>query len=306
MCNSRRAKIILMLAVLALGMFFSSKKAFAGAWTVPKYKVWGELTFKWNWSKFDYSPENHLDHKSNDGRSWGWSMEPKVEYGITDWFNVLASVEYKESKYKEYGRAAGNGPFRRKNNGITAIRLGGKLRFLEKPAVVSGLVKVHIYPGYGNNDGDDPAFRNQPSIGDGEDTLELRGLIGKEFFVPLGMLFNEGDYSLKCYGGFEAGYAIKNRDVCNNFPYLIEAGFWPLDWLLIKTEIDGIFSHDGTGTVEKEYAIWRIGPVFQVLSGDSVTKQGKMFNIELQYGNTFWGRNTAADQEFIVKAQSQF
>ena len=47
-----------------------------------------------------------------------------------------------------------------------------------------------------------------------------------------------------------------------------EVGFWPLKWLLVKTELDCIFSHDGTNNeaFEKSYAIWRIGPSIQILT----------------------------------------
>jgi len=301
-------KIIYSILFFGLTAFLFPQNAFGGAWTVPQYKVWGEYSFKWSWSKDDYGPgpDQQRDRKSNSARSWGWTMEPKLEYGVTDWFNLLFSMEYKEQKYKEYDRPPAWGPFRRKNHGLTSIKIGGKMRFLKDPLVVSGLLKVHIYPGYGNYNGDDPAFRHQPSIGDGEDMLELRALFGKELYVPIGQFFGDSDYKLKCYGGLETGYRFKNRDVNNDIPFLIEGGIWPLKWLLVKTEVDGVWSHDGTGNVEKDYAIWRIGPVFQILAGDAITKQGKMFNIEVQYGRTFWGRNTSDDQEIILKAQSQF
>ena len=285
-----------------------SQNAFGGAWTIPRHKLWGEYYFKWHWAKEDFgaAPEHQPVNKSNNAQSWGWVMEPKIEYGITDWLTLLLSLEYKEQKYKEYDRPASWGPFRRKNHGISTIRIGGKVRLLEKPVVVSTLIRAHIYPGYGNFNGDDPAFRHQPSIGTGEDILEFRGLLGKEFHLSLNEWFGTSDYKMKLYGGLEAGWRFKNRSAGNDFPFLAEGGFWPFKWLLIKAEVDGVLSQDGTGAIEKDYAIWRIGPVFQILAGDAITKQGKMFNIECQYGQTFWGRNTSKDQEIVLKLQSQF
>lgn len=294
-------KILTCLSLIVLS-FFLSYDACAGAWTVPKHKFWGEYNFKWQWADEEFDAGRNRVDKSQDAHSWEFIMAPKFEFGVTDWFNILGSLEYKESKYKEYDRPTSWGPFRRKNHGISSVTIGGKIRFIEDPVVLSGQVDVSIYPGYGNYNGDDPAFRNQPSIGDGEDSVELRGLIGKEFNIPLG----HEDRSVKCYVGAETGYRIKNRDVNNDIPFFLEGGFWPLDWLLLKAEVDGYVSHDSTGNVEKDYAIWRAGAVWQILAGNSVTKQGKTFNIEFQYGQTFWGRNTDAFQELILKVQTQF
>ena len=298
-------KIIFSISLFIVFVFLFSGDAFGGAWTVPKHQVWSELYFKWNWSKNDFNIDYESARKSSEARSWGWVMEPKIEFGVTDWLNFLCSLEYKESKYKEYDRPASWGSFSRKNNGISSVKLGGKIRFIEKPLVVSGQIKAFIYPGYGNYNGDDPAYRHQPSIGDGEDALEFRVLLGKEFMVPYALPFIK-DKATKCYAGFETGYRLKNKNVCNDIPFVVEGGFWPVKWLLIKAEVDGYLSHRQTGSIEKDYAVWRVGPVWQILQGDSVAKQGKMFNVEFQYGQTFWGRNTAADQEIVFKIQTQF
>lgn len=297
-------KFFLLFVLLAFAACVFSDNAFGGAWTLKQYKVWGEYYFKWHWAKEDFGagPMNQLRNKSNNGRSWGWAMEPKIEYGITDWLNFLCSLEYKESKYKEYDRPAAWGAFRRKNHGISSIKLGAKMRFIENPVVISGQFKFFIYPGYGNYNGEGGGFPHQPAIGDGDDALELRGLIGKEFHVPL---WSEGN-TIKCYAGLESGYRFRNRNVCNDIPFFVEGGFWMFDWLLVKAEVDGYWCHDGTGNLEKDYAIWRVGPMLAFLGGDPVTKQGKQFNVEFQYGQVFWGRNVSKDQELVLKVQTEF
>jgi len=229
-------------------------------------------------------------------------MEPKLEFGVTDWLTLLTSLEYKEAKYKEYDRDETWGPFRRKNHGIQYIKIGGKLRVLQKPVVLSAQLKGFIYPGYGNYRGDDPALRNQPSIGNGDDALELRGLIGKEFYLPL--YYN--DWSLKCYANGEAGYRWKNKEICNDVPFLIETGAWLCKNFLLKGEVDGYLVHGATGSIKSRYAIWRIGGLFAFLGGDPIARRGKQFNIEFQYGQTFAGKNTNADQELVLKLQTQF
>ncbi len=293
-------KAILSIIFFAVMVCLFSQSAFGGAWTLPKNKLWGELYFKWHWAREGFDDDRTGDDKKNDGRSWGWVMEPKLEYGITDRINLLCALEYKEAAYKEYDRPADWGPFRRKNRGVSSLKLGGKVKFVEKPVVLSGQLKAFIYPGYGNYHGDDPAYRNQPAIGDGDDALEFRMLIGKRFKLPI-----DKDKLLKCYLGAESGYRFRNRDVCNDIPFLVEGGFWLYNWLLIKGEVDGYIALDGTGSIEKDYAVARIGPVFQFLAGDSITKQDRQFNLGIQYGHTFWGRNVSKDHEITFRIQFQ-
>ncbi len=300
-CFSSR---ILLAAALIASLW--AENAFAGAWTLPKYKVWGEYYTKWDYAKEEFlcNGKKQKLTGSMDARSWEVVMEPKLEFGVTDWLTALGSVEYKESHYKEYGRPGNWGPFARKNNGVTNVKLGGRWRLMENPFVLSTQGRVFIYPGYGNFHGDDPAFTNIPSIGRGDDAFEWRVLVGKRFDVPLPFM---ADFKLPCYVGAETGYRWRTRHMCNDIPYFVEGGFWPVEWFLVKSEIDGYKSHGGTGSIKENYGIWRIGGVWQVFGGDSVLRQGnKLFNIEFQYGMTLWGKNTTAFQEWVVKVDTQF
>ena len=293
-------------AAVGISLFLSvllAEKAFAGAWTVPKHRVWGEYYMKWDYAKEEFDSEGNRNKLSGskDARSWEFVMEPKIEYGITDWLNFQFSIEYKQAHYKEYSRPASDEPFSRKNNHITNVKLGGKWRLMEKPFVLSTQAKVFIYPGYGIYHGDDPARTNQPSIGRGDDAFEQRILIGKTFDLPI-----TDTFSLPCYFGAETGYRWRTRHVANDIPYFVEAGFWPAPWFLIKSEIDGYKHHGGTGSIKESYGIWRIGGVWQVF-GDSILRQdNRLFNIEFQYGMTVWGKNTTAYQEWVLKVQTQF
>ena len=298
-------KIIAGFIVALFSLLLLEQVAFAGAWTVPKNHVWAEWYQKFNWAKYDWDHEGHLDKKSNDGRSWGFSFEPKIEYGAYDWLNFLCSVvEYKQQYYKEYDRPANWGPFQRKNHGLTAVRLGAKIRVIDKPAVISFQTKVDLNPnGYGSNHDDDPAFTNQPEISDGETGIETRGLFGKEFHLPFGWKNKQ----IKCYVGAEAGYRINaNSPLANQVPFFFETGFWLNRNLLINTELDGRWCHDATGSVKKEWAIWRVGCLWAVLGGDPVEKQGKQFNVGFQYGFWAWGRDVSSDQELVIKVQTEF
>lgn len=314
-------KLVSILVFVILVTLLNIGSAFAGAWTLPKYKVWGEYYIKKAYAKDAFNSDWKLQSTRNTGaknfRSWDFTMEPKLEYGVTDWYTAMFSLEYKEDRYKEYGRAKGTiagNPFDyssyvEKDHALTYIKFGSRVRLLQKPLVVSTQTRFFIYPNtYGINHGESRTqgvgtfydTENLPSLGHGNDAVEQRLLIGKNFDLPLIV-------KIPCYFGAEAGYRWKNRGVCNDIPYFLEGGFWPTNWLLLKTELDGCKSHDGTGKFEEAYGIWRVGPVFQIFGGDSVSKQSKkLFNIELQYGMMLWGKNTTAYQEWVVKTQFQF
>jgi len=294
-------------AVLLLGCLLLPQTAFAGAWTLPESHLWVEYYTKAFWAKEDFGPEGDKRRFVRDARSWGWAMIPKFEYGVFDRLTLLGGITYKEEKYKEYARPPGWGPFSVKNHGVTDVDFGARFRILENPVVLSGQVKASYYMPYDALALEDRA--ELPEIGKRNDALEFRVLVGKYF-----------NTEIPFYIGAETGYRFKNRNVCNDIPFFIEFGFWPVDWLLIKTEIDGYWSHDGTGVGEEKYAIWRIGPtihlltIFNHLTGNDkkftpsgqITKEENSLDFEVQYGNTFWGRNTVARQELIAKVSSQF
>ena len=293
------------IAIVVILCFAIPQLAFGGAWTLPQNNLWGEWYMSFNWSNKYFDNNANLKRPATNPRTWGWSMSPKMEYGITDWFTAMAEIDYKESWYKEYSRPFNWGPYVRKNHGISYVVLGGRTRILKNPLVISAQVRgfIHCRQGYDYND-------REPGISDGSDALEIRGLVARKW-----------NTKIPWYLGFESGYRFKNRDVCNDIPLFGEFGFWPWKWLLLKTEIDCYFSHGGTGKVPVDYAIWRIGPGIQIydlyeaitgkkIAGENyaneVTKAGKSFTIEAQYGNTFWGRNTNGMQEIVLKVSAQF
>ncbi|MFC1480065.1 hypothetical protein ACFL5Y_01300 [Candidatus Omnitrophota bacterium] len=291
------------IALVVISCFILPQFAFAGAWTLPRNSVWADYSIKATWAKKSFWSDRESHRIPNDARTWGWSMTPNVEYGVTEWFTVLAKMEYKEAKYKEYTRPPAWGGFSVKNHGLTDVQVGGKVRFLKDPFVLSGQIKGLIDTGY-NDD------LRQPGLSDRNNALELKALVGKLFNTPIPF-----------FVGAETGYRFNNKQLCNYVPFFVEAGFWPVRWLNIKNEIDGVWCHDGTGNIEKEWAIWRVGPVIQFLTiyqlmkgvdvtskafTSDVTKAGRSLNLEVYYGNTIWGRNTNDAQEVILKISGQF
>lgn len=64
---------ILAVAVALLLSFLITEKLYAGAWTVPKYKVWGEYYIKWDYAKNRFTHEGKrkpLAGNDRNARSW--------------------------------------------------------------------------------------------------------------------------------------------------------------------------------------------------------------------------------------------
>ncbi|MBF0494274.1 MAG: hypothetical protein HQL28_03985 [Candidatus Omnitrophica bacterium] len=292
---------------LSLSVFIFPQLAHAGAWTLPKKKTWIEVSTKGSWNKRSFDADRELRGNKFDAQSVGLTLIPKVEYGLTDKVTLMTGMQYKDFEYKEYSRPQEWGPYRRRSSDITEMEVGTRVRLLEKPFVASAQIKGMFYSGNGQKD--------EPGLSDGNDTLELRALVGKTF----DRFFY---FKTPCYVGLEAGYWFNNRRVCNQIPLFAEAGIWPKSWLLFKGELDGILCQDGTGKVEKDYMIWRLGPAIELLEiyelmrnrkadkeysvANSITHQGRSLLLSATYGQTFSGRNTGADNEVTVKISTQF
>jgi hypothetical protein len=109
------------LAVLLIACFVMPQLAFAGAWTLPRNNVWTEVYSKWSWSKSAFDADRKKQRYGNDGRAWGWTLNPKAEYGVTDWLTLLGGVEYKDGYYKEFSRLPAWGPYSIKNHAVTEV-----------------------------------------------------------------------------------------------------------------------------------------------------------------------------------------
>ncbi len=301
------------IAALLVGCVIAPQILFAGAWTLPKGDVWMQEQIKFFWAKKQFSPGSDLSRFPRDARSWGWAMIPEIHYGITDWLDFLFKMEYKEGHYKEYARPNAWGPYSVKNHGLVTVEPGVKVRFLNEPMVLSGQFVYSIWnDSYQENGLSDVS--EAPGLSDRTNFWETRLLAGKKW-----------DTKLPFYMGLESGYRCNTRNVVDQVPLFYECGFWPMKFLLIKTELDCMFGLDnttsGSPVMEKSWAIWRIGPAIELLMlydmlrgvdvsskdyTNIVTRTGKSLNLEAQYGNTFWGRNTTASQEVVLKVSTQF
>ena len=295
---------------LLIGMFvlvFFAQDSHAGPWTLKKGKVWTELYGKYFFSKSYADPKGHAHKWGDGGLSRIYTLEGKLEYGITDRFNMRLSVPYSWSYWKnDWGKiwqdTWGTDQGKTKSEGFQHIGIAMKYRFLDKPLTMAAWGQVLIQPRNADR-------VHQPDLMEYGDGIEARCLIGKSFNI----------YKKPCYVSTELGYLWRSdwmvkSPFANQFIVFGEGGIALFDWLMIKSEVDFRYSHMDTG-IRKDTLTWRIGPIINLLGkGFSEVYKGgdSSLNLELQYGRTFWARadgrsekyNTASlADEYIAKIQ---
>lgn len=291
--------------------------AHGGAWTLPENSIWMEQTSKHTWAKNDFKSDGGVHRKGDwtdpdtgenitqGGKTWIWSSITQAEYGIKDWLTALGGFEYKDGNYKEYNKPFDppDDHFSVSNQAFTNMELGLRGRIMEEPVVLSAQITGIWYLGGKGVE------EESMQLADGNDTLELRALAGKmwdEAVIPF-------------YLGAEAGYRLNNRGIQNRIPLFAEVGLWPLEWLMVKNDLDIVLGHKGTGSADKSWLIWRAGPTIQLLDlwatitgrertrrTSGVLREDRSLDLSIQYGRTLWGENTAKDQEITVQLATQF
>ncbi len=122
MSHRIRSRIV----VTAVILIASPSVAWAGAWTLPRHHWYAEYFYRYFGSKHQF------DNTGNSGRRPKTAVfgdirnEFKLEYGLTDWWNVQASVPYISSHYRD-----DNTDLLRTGAGDVYVRT--KVRALNKP-----------------------------------------------------------------------------------------------------------------------------------------------------------------------------
>ena len=155
------ARLIALWLVL-VGM---SSPVWAGAWTVPKNRWYAEYFYRYFGSKKLFDSEGDSNRRPKAGLSEDIRNEWKLEYGVTDSFNVLASLPYISAHYRDDGIDL-------LRTGVGDIYVRTKFRMLQDPIVSSMQFSWKIPGAY------DP--KKNP-IGDGQFDFESRLLLSKSW-----------------------------------------------------------------------------------------------------------------------------
>ena len=146
--------------LLVLGV---APPAWAGAWTLPRNRWYVEYFYRYFGSKRTFDQDGGSGRRPNAGFFSDIRNEFKLEYGLTDWWTLLASVPYISSHYRD-----DNVDLLR--TGVQDIYVRSKFRmwnrqvFARTPLVASTQFSVKI-----------PAYQEEKNpLGDGQVDFESR------------------------------------------------------------------------------------------------------------------------------------
>lgn len=168
----------LLAAALLLVPVLPAAPAWAGAWTVPKNRWYVEYFWRYFYSKHQYDASGDSSRRPTTGRFTDIRNELKLEYGLTDWWNLLASAPYISSHYRDDNvdlLRTGVGDI----NLRTKFRVWNRPTMFKNPTVVSTQFGVKIPDAYDVN---------QDPLGDGQWDLESRVMVSQawQFRAPFG------------------------------------------------------------------------------------------------------------------------
>ncbi len=161
---NKNVGVCLMILAVLLGW---SPDARAGAWTVPKGHYYVEWFNRYFIADEDFDGEGKSQPKALNGKFSDFRTEAKIEAGITDRLNLLASIPIQFSNFED-----DNGEL--KNSGIGDVWIRAKYRMMDKPVVTAVQVSAKIPEFYDEGDA--------PALGRGQWDLEARFIASRSFF----------------------------------------------------------------------------------------------------------------------------
>lgn len=136
-----------------------SSPVWAGAWTVPRNRWYTEYFARYFGSKKEFDARRNTSRRLKSASFRDIRHELKLEYGLADWWNVLASLPYQSSHYQDR-----NGDLLTTNVGDIYVRT--KLRWMTQPIVGSVQFSWKIPNAYNPNE--------SPALGDGQVDFDTR------------------------------------------------------------------------------------------------------------------------------------
>ncbi|MFA5410950.1 MAG: tetratricopeptide repeat protein [Candidatus Omnitrophota bacterium] len=239
-----------------------------GAWTLKEGQMYVELYTKYYWNNHQFDNKGKKKRWDYDGKGNEWRTELKLEYGLTDMDTLLLYTVAKEAHWKDSFRSS-------TKRGITEIWPGIKRLLFEKPFIASLQGKLKIPLNYSEE--------AVPSLGTHQIDAEVKILTAQPW--P----------KLPGYTKFETGFRARREKPSNEIPYFFELGYNLKPKLILKTTLDGNESLAGTGGTNEDWLKYTIGPIFKI---------SELFNLELGFGHTFYGKNTSAAKEIFCSISS--
>jgi len=278
--------------LVAIGLFLATvAEVGAGAWTVPKGKLWGKVTyFQQSTNEWYVASPQFNGHVVTTGQrtryNFGGQYESKalfaeVFYGVSDRFDLGVQVPYFDQSFVDETRSAAVS-----DAGLSDMRLWAKFRLIDKPFLFSLKTGVKMPTGeFKNEDGLIP-------VGEGQWDFDFVAQLGRSF------------WPLPLYGNVDICYRLRTRnDAIDRDPgdarFLnAELGYNVTDKLMLVGKYELLRSDPSTefGTIENRSQIKRITFLMPVLlyAIDECTVVEAALRISLN------GRNYPAGRQFIM------
>lgn len=243
-----------------------SGNCFAGAWTLPKGKLYDKASVNQYTSAPDFTDINIGNY---------------VEYGITDNLSVINSIYYK--RIRNIFSASGT-TTTTTTTGISDIEIGFKHKLAEGPKGIFSHQAMFKIPGAYDKDSILP-------LGNGQVDAEYRILYGLSL-----------SQWLPGYANFEAGYRYRADAPSDEFRYLAEVGTDITEKFYARVKLDGILSMknaDSTATITGNPTTV---PQFDLQKLDTALgyKLTDAWGVEFGYTPTLYAKDTAKGTTYSV------
>ena len=150
----------------ALLVLPAASSTWAGAWTVPRDRWYFEHFYRYYGSKNTFDNRGDSSRRTKTAHFSDIRNEWKLEYGLTNWLNLLVSAPYQSAHYRDDSVDL-------LNSGVGDIYVRAKLRPFVQPVTTSVQFSWKIPSAY------DPKV--SPGLGDGQVDFESRLLLSKAF-----------------------------------------------------------------------------------------------------------------------------
>lgn len=297
-------------AALLCGLLLAAPcPAWAGAWTVPRNRWYAEHYWRYYHSKKTFDERRDSSRRAKTAMFSDIRNELKLEYGLADGINLLASVPYQSAHYRDDNVDL-------LNTGVGDIYVRGKFRLMREPVVSSLQLSWKIPSAY------DPNV--SPGLGDGQVDFETRLQVSRAWLFPPATAVappqaGGRDEALRqavpgtavatahqrvAFVNAETGITWRNEESANEVPFVFEAGMTPLRRLMLIGSWESVTSIRSTSEAGEDFGKWGLRAVVNVWGDGFVSvfrEGGPTVNLEVGYTDIATGRNTADAYELFGK-----
>jgi protein XagA len=257
------------LAAFLLATAAFSSECLAGAWTMPKGKMYDRFAVNYYFAEKEFNEDRERKEFANNGEFTDFNLNNYIEYGLTDRLTIINSLYYKWIKKEDDDGED-------KTNGLGDVDIAVKYKLAEGSlGVFSTQLLVKIPGPY---DGDDSL-----PLGNDQLDIEARMLYGRSLYPHI-----------PGYCNVEFGYRWRDDDPSDELRYLIEVGVDITSHLYGRIKLDGTYSTNNGEDVDSS-GNPRASNNFDLGKLDMAIgyKLPKGWGLEIGYIPEMYGRNTS-------------